>query len=273
MPAQPRRSASVDDVSVSCCFPCGRVAAAAKGETHGQRRHGAAERAAAVAASGRHQGPWTHRNVLRLLPRLRIRFRRWRRRLRLRLHPARLLRRRGGQADWLAGGQSVPIRGRAARRRLGHPRLLCVFIGGGFWLATALGWSFFMFGAAWAMCISCSSRATSLRTTSCRRLPTRSSRFGCSGCSTPTGAAAASRVCCAENAETSQRLRTGAVRKGREDHPEQVLVLLFRSSCGNRSHTSAGSRLLSAGAVRILRCRGLEGGLVEAAPERSVGAF
>ena len=30
MPAQPRRSASVDDVSVSCCFPCGRVAAAAK---------------------------------------------------------------------------------------------------------------------------------------------------------------------------------------------------------------------------------------------------
>ena len=26
---------------------------------------------------------------------------------------------------------------------------LCVFFGGGFWLATALGWSFFMFGAAW----------------------------------------------------------------------------------------------------------------------------
>ena len=26
---------------------------------------------------------------------------------------------------------------------------LCVFIGGGFWLATAIGWSFFMFGAAW----------------------------------------------------------------------------------------------------------------------------
>src|ERR1044072_967622 len=26
---------------------------------------------------------------------------------------------------------------------------LCVFIGGGFWLATALGWSFFMLGAAW----------------------------------------------------------------------------------------------------------------------------
>jgi len=26
---------------------------------------------------------------------------------------------------------------------------LCVFLGGGFWLATALGWSFFMFGAAW----------------------------------------------------------------------------------------------------------------------------
>ena len=83
-----------------------------------------------------------------------------------------------------------------------------------------------------AMCISCSSRAISLHTTSCRHLPTRSSRFGCSDCSTPTIAAAASRVCCAENAETSQRLRTGAVRKGREDHPEQVLVLLFRSSCG-----------------------------------------
>jgi hypothetical protein len=26
---------------------------------------------------------------------------------------------------------------------------LCVFFGGGFWLATALGWSFFMFGAAY----------------------------------------------------------------------------------------------------------------------------
>src|SRR5262245_59641719 len=26
---------------------------------------------------------------------------------------------------------------------------LCVFFGGGFWLATAIGWSFFMFGAAW----------------------------------------------------------------------------------------------------------------------------
>ncbi|MBB6306312.1 DUF6790 family protein [Xanthobacter tagetidis] len=26
---------------------------------------------------------------------------------------------------------------------------LCVFIGGGFWLATALGWSFFMLGAAY----------------------------------------------------------------------------------------------------------------------------
>ena len=26
---------------------------------------------------------------------------------------------------------------------------LCVFLGGGFWLATAIGWSFFMFGAAW----------------------------------------------------------------------------------------------------------------------------
>lgn len=26
---------------------------------------------------------------------------------------------------------------------------LCVFIGGGFWLATALGWSFFLFGAAY----------------------------------------------------------------------------------------------------------------------------
>jgi hypothetical protein len=26
---------------------------------------------------------------------------------------------------------------------------LCIFIGGGFWLATALGWSFFMFGAAY----------------------------------------------------------------------------------------------------------------------------
>jgi hypothetical protein len=26
---------------------------------------------------------------------------------------------------------------------------LCVFLGGGFWLATALGWSFFLFGAAW----------------------------------------------------------------------------------------------------------------------------
>ena len=27
--------------------------------------------------------------------------------------------------------------------------LLCVFFGGGFWLATAIGWSFFMFGAGW----------------------------------------------------------------------------------------------------------------------------
>jgi hypothetical protein len=26
---------------------------------------------------------------------------------------------------------------------------LCVFFGGGFWLATAIGWSFFMLGAAW----------------------------------------------------------------------------------------------------------------------------
>ncbi len=26
---------------------------------------------------------------------------------------------------------------------------LCVFFGGGFWLATAIDWSFFMFGAAW----------------------------------------------------------------------------------------------------------------------------
>jgi hypothetical protein len=26
---------------------------------------------------------------------------------------------------------------------------LCVFFGGGFWLATAIGWSFFMFGAGW----------------------------------------------------------------------------------------------------------------------------
>ena len=26
---------------------------------------------------------------------------------------------------------------------------LCVLFGGGFWLATAIGWSFFMFGAAW----------------------------------------------------------------------------------------------------------------------------
>lgn len=26
---------------------------------------------------------------------------------------------------------------------------LCVFFGGGFWLATGIGWSFFLFGAAW----------------------------------------------------------------------------------------------------------------------------
>ena len=26
---------------------------------------------------------------------------------------------------------------------------MCVVFGGGFWLATALGWSFFLFGAAW----------------------------------------------------------------------------------------------------------------------------
>ena len=44
---------------------------------------------------------------------------------------------------------------------------LCVFFGGGFWLATTIGWSFFMFGAAWGTFATSSSRTIAHPTTSC----------------------------------------------------------------------------------------------------------
>jgi len=78
---------------------------------------------------------------------------------------------------------------------------LCVFFGGGFWLATAIGWSFFMFGAAWGHVRELIVEGNTHPITSCPRSPTRSFRCTCSICSTPTGAPAASTRSCAPKRE------------------------------------------------------------------------
>jgi len=77
----------------------------------------------------------------------------------------------------------------------------CVFIGGGFWLATALGWSFFMFGAAYGhvhqLPVEGNFAPYNL-------MPAFTDTFipcGCLGCSTPFIAAAAWKARGAGNGE------------------------------------------------------------------------
>jgi hypothetical protein len=95
------------------------------------------------------RGPWTHRNVLRLL-----------------LIYAFVLD--VGVVGFVLGFIPHVFFADRAAELIGWPKgsmfqfevglhdgawgilgFLCVFFGGGFWLATAIGWSFFMLGAAW----------------------------------------------------------------------------------------------------------------------------
>ena len=70
---------------------------------------------------------------------------------------------------------------------------LCIWIGGLFWLATGLGWSFFMLGATYGHIRETVMKGTMPPTTSSRSSPTDSSGSGCSCCFTSITVRAASR--------------------------------------------------------------------------------
>ncbi len=108
-----------------------------------------------------------------LAARLCLRFRRRRRRLRVRLHPARVLADEAAKMIGWPAGNPFQFEVGLHDGAWGLLGFLCVFIGGGFWVATALGWSFFLLGAAYGHVISWPSRATSRPITSYQRSPTR----------------------------------------------------------------------------------------------------
>ncbi|WP_367119248.1 DUF6790 family protein [Methylocystis sp.] len=69
--------------------------------------------------------------------------------MRLRLHSSYILRRRDGEEHRLAAGKPVSVRGWISRRAWGILGFLSLWIGGSFWIATGLGWSFFLLGATY----------------------------------------------------------------------------------------------------------------------------
>src|SRR5262245_13510235 len=128
-----------------CCMPLPMP----RGKSHGQCRHDAVERAAAAPSPRHHPGTVDTPQCATPLPHLRLRV-------------------DVGAVGFLFGFVPHVFFADQAAELIGWPKgsmfqfevglhdggwgilgFLCVLFGGGFWLATAIGWSFFMFGAAW----------------------------------------------------------------------------------------------------------------------------